>query len=82
MTCRSMIFIYVITCIHPDCKVKYVGKSTSTVRKRMYGHRNSMAAGKEPHLLQRHFTKVHNPSDMYIEIVQDRKELSSREGIE
>ena len=59
-------FIYVITCKHPDCKVKYVRKSTCTVRKRMHGHRNSMTAGKEPHLLQHHFTKVHYPSDMYI----------------
>ena len=83
MTCKSKMFIYVITCKHPGCKIKYTGKSTCIVQKRMYGHRNNLTAGNEPHLLQHHFTKVHKPSDMCIlpiEIVQNSKELAAREN--
>ena len=62
-------FVYVIKCKHTGCEKKYVGMSTTPVRKRMYGHRSNLVAGKEPHLLQHHFTKVHQPSDMIIQII-------------
>ena len=81
-SCLSERFIYLITCKHPGCLMKYTGKSTCTIRKRMYGHRNNLTAGKEPHLVQHHFTKVHQPSDMFIlpiELVEDGKILGERE---
>ena len=84
MTCLSQMSIYVMTCKHPGCKIVYTSKSTNTVRKRMYGHWNDLIAGKEPHLLQHHFTKVHKPSDMCIlpiEIVQNAKDLTDRERL-
>ena len=60
--CKSTHYIYLLYCNHPGCEMKYVGKSTKTIRQRMYGHMNNLTAGKEPHLIQWHFTKVHRPS--------------------
>ena len=59
--------VYLLKCKHPGCEMKYCGMSTTTVRKRMYGRHNNLTAGTEPHLL--HFTTVHQPSDMLIQII-------------
>ena len=69
VSCKTKMFVYLLRCKHPGCEMTYVGMSTTTVRKRMYGHRGNLLAGKEPHLLQHHFTKVHKPSDMIIQII-------------
>ena len=82
-TCKSSKFIYLIYCNHPGCEMKYVGKSTQTVRGRMYGHRSHISKGTEPHLLQWHFTKVHQPSNMIvkpIELINESTDIDEREN--
>lgn len=82
-SCKSSNFIYLLHCNHPGCEMKYVGKSTQTIRGRMYGHRSHLATGKEPHLLQWHFTKVHQPSNMIvkpIELITGSTDIDVREN--
>ena len=82
-TCRTTNYIYLLYCNHPGCNMKYVGKSTTPIRKRMYGHRNNLTAGKEPHLLQWHFTKIHQPSNMVIkpiELITGTMNINNREN--
>ena len=83
-TCLTNNYIYLLSCNHPGCKMEYVGKSITTIRKRMYGHRNNLTAGKEPHLLQWHFTKVHQPANMIIkpiELITGNMKINDRENV-
>ena len=82
-TCRTTNYIYLLYCNHPGCKMKYVGKSTTPIRKRMYGHRNNLTAVNEPHLLQWHFNKIHQPSNMVIkpiELITGTMNINNREN--
>ena len=83
ISCNTKMFIYFLKCKHAGCEMKYVGMSVNSVRKRMYGHRGNLVAGKEPHLMQYHFTKVHQPSDMSIQIIdigENSKVLREKEN--
>lgn len=68
-------------CKHPDCAVKYVGKTTLALNRRLSLHRGNMVAGKEAVVMLNHFTKIHQPSDMQIKAIEacDKRNLEDRE---
>ena len=82
MSCLSRNIIYLITCNHPGCKMKYVGYTTDPLNKRFSHHRNHITAGTEARLMLEHFTKYHRINNMKIkpiEICKDQKNLRDRE---
>ena len=82
VSCLSRNIIYLITCNHPGCKMKYIGYTTDHLNKRFSHHRNHITAGTEGHLMLEHFTKHHRVSNMKIkpiEICKDPKILRDRE---
>ena len=69
-TCKTSRVVYLITCKHEDCNMKYVGKTSLTLHRRLALHRGHIVAGTEAPVMFNHFTKVHQPSDMQIKAIE------------
>ena len=80
-TCKSLKCIYLISCKHNGCQMKYVGFTTTPLNKRMSGHRANMVNGTEGIIMFKHFTKVHAVTDMIIKPLEfcDGKFLRAKE---
>ncbi|XP_061103529.1 nuclear GTPase SLIP-GC-like isoform X2 [Conger conger] len=80
LTCKTPSVIYVIQC--KECKVQYVGKTSTTLQKRFKDHRSSIRKCQHRPIPD-HFTKNgHRLDDLIIypiEQVTGSKELSERE---
>ena len=80
-SCKSKNCIYLITCKHIECHMKYVGFTTTPLNKRLAGHRANIVNGTEGCLMFKHFTKIHNITDMVIKPIEfnDVEFLRSKE---
>ena len=79
-TCKTASTIYLISCKHPDCIMKYVGKTKLMLNRRMSLHRGNILFGSEGAVMLQHFTNVHNISDMQIKAIEicNSKKLDER----
>lgn len=68
--CKTNLVIYLISCRHPNCCCKYVGRTHHAVSRRLSLHRANIIAGTEGPAMLHHFTKVHQPSDMIIKAIE------------
>lgn len=80
-SCKSKNCIYLISCKHPGCQMKYVGFTTTPLNKRLSGHRANIINKTEGVVIAKHFTKVHNITDMIIKPLEycDGKVLRAKE---
>ena len=69
-SCKSKKCIYLITCKHMECHMKYVGFTTNPLNKRLAGHIANTIQGSEGYLMMNHFTKVHSITDMIIKPIE------------
>ena len=68
--CNTCNVIYCITCIHPKCRLQYLGKTDGTLKKRFGGHRTDVEKKKDCSI-GRHFNLPgHSVSDMRVCIVE------------
>ena len=65
-SCKSLKCIYLISCKHEGCQMKYIGFTTTPLNKRLSGHRANIVNGTEGVAMLQHFTKIHNINDMII----------------
>ena len=82
-SCATQNYIYLITC--RICSMKYVGKTTTTIRTRLNGHRGNIRKGTEAKIMLTHFTDAggHGIASMVIkpiELCKDIVELGEREN--
>ena len=68
--CKTNLAIYLISCKHPNCCVKYTGRTHHAICRRLSLHRANIVAGTEGPAMLHHFTKVHQPSDMIIKVIE------------
>lgn len=68
--CKTNLNIYLISCKHEQCSLKYVGRTCQALCRRLAGHRANITAGTEGPAMLHHFTKVHKPSDMIIKAIE------------
>ena len=69
-SCKSLNCVYLISCKHHECQMKYVGYTTTPINKRMSGHRNHIVNGTEGKAMLHHFTKVHSITDIIIKPIE------------
>ena len=68
--CKTNIVIYLISCRHPNCTLKYVGRTNHAICRRLALHRANIVAKTEGPAMLNHFTKVHQPSDMIVKAIE------------
>ena len=68
--CKTNIVIYLISCKHPNCTLKYVGRTNHAISRRLALHRANIIAKTEGPAMLHHFTKIHQPSDMVIKAIE------------
>ena len=68
--CKTNLVIYLISCKHPNCCLKYTGRTHQAINRRLSLHRANIIAGTEGPAMLHHFTKVHQPSDMIIKAIE------------
>ena len=68
MTCESINVIYVIEC--KTHQVQYVGKTTTTLRKRAANHRSSIACRYQLPVAQHFNSREHSPTDFIIQPIE------------
>ena len=80
-SCKSKDCIYMISCKEPNCPVKYIGKTTNRLNKRLSGYRSNIINKTEGYPMWYHFTKYHTITDMVIKPIEfcSPKDLSERE---
>ena len=70
VTCQTSNVIYCITCLHPKCRLQYLGKTDGKLTTRFGGHRRDVE-NKKDCAVGRHFNLPgHSVSDMRIVIVE------------
>ena len=79
--CDTRNCIYLISCKHKNCHMKYIGFTTTKLNKRLAGHRANILYGTESYIMMEHFTKHHTIADMVIKPIDicDGKVLRKRE---
>lgn len=79
--CKTSMVIYLISCKHPDCCMKYVGRTKCAINRRLSLHRANIVFGTEGTVMLKHFTEIHNPSDMIIKAIEvcTNKNIDDRE---
>ena len=65
-TCESKKCIYLVTCVHKNCGLQYVGKTLQTVRERHYQHNREIKDGSSP--LGKHF-RDHGIDNFRLQII-------------
>ena len=80
-SCKSRNCIYLISCRHVGCQMKYVGFTTTPLNKRMSGHRANIVNGTEGVVILKHFTRIHGITDMIIKPLEycEKKYLRTKE---
>ena len=68
--CKTNLVIYLISCKHPNCCMKYVGRTCCALNRRLSLHRANIVNGTEGPAMMHHFTKIHQPSDMIIKAIE------------
>ena len=63
---KSCNCIYLISCKHVGCQMKYIGFTTTPLNKRLSGHRANIVNGTEGIVMLQHFTRVHSVTNMKI----------------
>ena len=84
-TCTTKNCIYIIKCKQPICQYQYIGHTVNMICARISAHKSSIVSGKGCKLLRKHFTEIHNTSDMSIMpiyMLSDNLTLKQREEIE
>ena len=79
--CKTNIVIYLISCKHPNCSLKYVGRTNHAISRRLALHRANIVAKTEGPAMLHHFTKIHQPSDMIIKAIEvcSKADIKERE---
>ena len=79
--CKTNLVIYLISCKHPQCSLKYTGRTHHAINRRFSLHRANIIAGTEGPAMMHHFTKVHQPSDMVIKAIEvcSKQNIKERE---
>ena len=80
-SCKSKDCVYMISCRHPECQMKYVGFTTTPLNKRLAGHRANIVNHTEGVIMFNHFTRVHGITDMIIKPLEfcDKEFIRAKE---
>ena len=65
-SCKSLKCIYLISCRHVGCQMKYIGFTTTPLNKRLSGHRVNIFNGTNGTVMLQQFATIHHITDIII----------------
>ena len=83
-SCQTKNCIYLIKCLHKDCKYQYIGHTINSIASRISQHKSTIKRGGGCKILRDHFTKIHSTEHvmaiMPIKLLPDKYNAFGHEG--